>query len=71
MQSRTDSYGHTNQTDASYIWRTNLVTAGGTIATVMRLDSSLFKNRGYLVATTNRDVFWVDRDGYAHAMTAE
>jgi hypothetical protein len=69
MLSSPGSYGHTNQTDASYLWRTNLVAANASISTVMRLDSSLFRNRGYLVATTNREVFWVGRDGRAEAMS--
>jgi hypothetical protein len=36
MQSRSESYGHTNQTDASYLWRTNLVSGNTPVSTVMR-----------------------------------
>jgi len=71
MLSSPESYGHTNQTEATYLWRTNLVAANTSILTVMRLDSSLFRNRGYLVATTNREVFWVGRDGRAEAMSSQ
>ena len=69
MLSMPESYGRTNQTGASYLWRTNLVAANASISTVMRLDSSLFRNRGYLVATSNREVFWVGRDGRAEAIS--
>lgn len=69
MLSRPESYGHTSQTHACYLWRTNLVAAGTSVSTVMRLDSSLFRNRGYLVATSNREVFWVGRDGRAELIS--
>ncbi|OQC74584.1 MAG: hypothetical protein BWX44_00777 [Spirochaetes bacterium ADurb.Bin001] len=69
MLSSPESFGRTNQTDTSYLWRTNLVAADVSISTVMRLDSSLFRNRGYLVATSNREVIWVGRDGRAEAMS--
>ena len=68
MLSRPESYGHTNHTDACYLWQTNLVAGDAAVSTVMRLDSSLFRNRGYLVATSNREVFWVGRDGRVEAM---
>lgn len=69
MLSRPESYGHTNSTEVSYLWRTNLGTANGSVSTVMRLDSPLFRDRGYLVATTNQEVFWVGRDGRVEAMS--
>ncbi len=69
MLSSPESFGRTNQTDTSYLWRTNMVAADVSISTVMRLDSSLFRNRGYLVATSNREVIWVGRDGRAEAMS--
>jgi len=68
-QTDTSYLWRTNQTDTSYLWRTNLVAADVSISTVMRLDSSLFRNRGYLVATSNREVIWVGRDGRAEAMS--
>jgi len=63
------SYGHTNETVVSYVWRTNLNVGSGSVSTVMRLDSALFRDRGYLVATSNREVFWVGRDGRAEPMS--
>lgn len=68
MLSRPQNYGHTNLTHEDYLWRTNLVVGSNVITTVMRLDSSLFSNRGYLVADSNRVVFWVRRDGRAEAL---
>jgi len=69
MLSSPPSYGHTNQTCACYLWRTNLVAGSSSVSTVMRLDSSLFRIRGYLVATSNREVFWVGRDGRIEAIS--
>jgi hypothetical protein len=58
------SYGHTNETDTSYVWRTNLTVASAPISAVMRLDSALLRGRGYLLVTENQKVFWVGQDGH-------
>jgi len=64
-------YGHTNETLASYVWRTNLIVQSAPVSTVMRLDSTLFRDRGYLVATTNQEVLWVSRKGCAEPLSAQ
>ena len=71
IQSKPEFYGRTNQTDASYMWRTNLIVGDSTVMIVMRLDSFLFREKGYLVATTNREVFWVDRNGGVQPMKSK
>jgi len=71
LRSMPESYARTSQIDTTYIWRTNLVVGNTSVWTLMRLDSSLFRNRGYLVATSNGEVFWVGRDGRAKALSAK
>lgn len=62
------SYGHTNETVTSYVWRTNIVVGSAPVPAVMRLESSLFRGRGYLVATEKQEVFWVEPDGHAEPL---
>ena len=62
------SYGHTNETDVSYLWRTNVTVGGALVSTVIRLDSSLLRGRGYLVATEKQEIFWVGLDGRAEPL---
>lgn len=71
MRSMPECYAYTSQLSATYIWRTNLGVGNTSVPTVMRLDSALFRNRGYLVATSNREVFWVGRDGRAEALSTK
>ena len=63
MRLKPESYGYTNNLHASYIYRTNIIFGSNVYTSIMRLDSSNFRNRGYLLATENQEVFWVGADG--------
>ena len=59
MRSKPEIYGHSNSYQAYYHYKTNIVLGSNVFSSVMRLDCSGFRNRGYLLATENQRVFWV------------
>jgi hypothetical protein len=63
MESRPEAYGFTNALQACYIYRTNIVFRSSVYHSIMRLDSSLFRSKGYLLATDQQELFWIESSG--------
>jgi len=63
LRSKQELYSYTNKLETVYIYTTNIVFGSNVYSSIMRLDSPTFRNKGYLLATENREVFWVGTDG--------
>ncbi len=63
LQSKPVFYSYTNRIETAYLYKTNIVVGSNIYSSVIRLDSPYFRNRGYLLATENQEIFWVDFNG--------
>lgn len=63
LQSKPELYNYTNRMEAVYLFKTNIVIGSNVYPSIMRLDSLNFRNSGYLLATTNRKVYWIGVNG--------
>jgi hypothetical protein len=68
LMGRPQFYGRTNSSALCYLARSNIVCGAHAYTSVMRLDSDLFRGRGYLVATEDQKVFWIDGKGRAEML---
>ena len=60
---RIDSLVQSGERSSIVLFRTNLSYQGRAYQSVLRLDSKNFRAEGFLVGTTNAEVFWVSKQG--------
>src|SRR5438128_577845 len=65
------SFNYNNATDRCRVFLTNFVVDTANYTGVMRLDSSPFRSRGYLLATEEQVVFWVGAKGKIQRLKTE
>ena len=71
LRSKPEGYGYTNSFDSTCIYRTNIVVSSNVFSSVLRHDCVNFRNKGYLLATENRDIFWVGANGHVEKIEAK
>jgi len=63
LRGKPEIYEHSNSTDHCFLFVRGITNAGVAYSTIIRLDSTLFQKRGFLVTTDKKLVFWVERRG--------
>jgi len=68
LMGRPQLYGRTNTSSVCYLASSNIVCEGHSYTSVMRLDSDALRDHGYMLATEDQKVFWIDVKGHVEIL---